>query len=67
MKKRHFVKAQFVDFWPCCSDLLATAVVGGADLDEALFSNLKPFCSHSANRASVCHAHLSLTRGFQMI
>ena len=53
---------------------LATAVVGGADLDEALFSNLKhvenlgrdPFVSHGANRAIVCHAHASLTRGFEM-
>ena len=25
-----------------------------------------PFVSHSANRAPVCHAHVSLTRGFEM-
>ena len=61
--------AEDINAWGSKAYNLAIAVVGGADVDEALFSNLKQgeilaqifFCSHSANGASLCNAHVSFT------
>ena len=60
--------AENMNSWGSKAYNLAIAVVGGADVDEALFSNLNKgkswrefFCSHSAIGASLCHAHVSLT------